>query len=284
MTEMYIILLLINKKNAMLLNFEDRVNSIINNQDYITPLNPVMIPIKSGYLKMGASINEIKNSIKIFDYAFKKYNEKEVFDWFCKSVPPFEVFIQPFKVSKFLVTNKEYNYYSMDKKNTPFLYPKEKVYNPVENITFKEANDYCIWLSNKTDRKFRLLTEPEWEWCVRKDSGNLFPWGNEFNKKRCNTLELGLNDTTPVGLFNEGESMDGISDLAGNLEEWVSNKYIPYKGGNYIKDHLAILHDNNYYILRGGSYKLNADLCLAYRRHGFYPKITATGFRICEDI
>jgi formylglycine-generating enzyme required for sulfatase activity len=86
-----------------------------------------------------------------------------------------------------------------------------------------------------------------------------------------------------VGIFPNGFSKQGIADLAGNVEEWVETLYTPYPNGRLIKDRLYEFGGGNYYILRGGCYTLHGDLCLASRRHGFFPDYSIAGFRISED-
>ena len=53
----------------------------------------------------------------------------------------------------------------------------------------------------------------------------IFPWGDEIDKPRCNTVELGAGGTTPVGAFPDGISPFGCYDMLGNVWEWTSTWY-----------------------------------------------------------
>lgn len=109
----------------------------------------------------------------------------------------------------------------------------------------------------------------------------IFPWGNIFSKEKANTKESMIGSLERMDAFPMGQSEQGVFDLAGSLEEWTSTKYYPYQDSEFIFDHIAINNQGTYVILRGGSYLLNADLCIASRRHGYrsdYDKLV-TGLR-----
>jgi formylglycine-generating enzyme required for sulfatase activity len=81
---------------------------------------------------------------------------------------------------------------------------------------------YCNWLSQMTGKPVTLPSEAEWEKAARGDRDKrIYPWGDNFDQRLCNTRELGLSDTTPVGVFLEEASPYGLLDLSGNVWEWT---------------------------------------------------------------
>jgi formylglycine-generating enzyme required for sulfatase activity len=107
--------------------------------------------------------------------------------------------------------------------------------HPVVQVTDNDAVEYAQWLTEifkeylPDDTIFRLPTEAEWEKAARGENGNIWPWGNVFESSYCNNKGLMLKTTTPVGHFSpKGDSIYGVADMAGNVNEWTSSKYVEY--------------------------------------------------------
>ena len=50
-----------------------------------------------------------------------------------------------------------------------------------------------------------------------------YAYDGPFDAAKGNTAETRLKRTTPIGVFPEGDTPDGISDLAGNSADWTSS-------------------------------------------------------------
>jgi formylglycine-generating enzyme required for sulfatase activity len=140
-------------------------------------------------------------------------------------------------------------------------YWDEEQYNnpqqPVVGVSWHEAMAYCCWLSEKTGLPVRLPSEAEWEKAARGTDGRIWPWGDEFDKGKCNTSESGIRTTTPVGKYSpQGDSPRGCADMAGNVLEWTGSlkKDYPYQPDDDSREPDA----NDSRVLRGGSFYLNA--------------------------
>lgn len=149
------------------------------------------------------------------------------------------VLVEAFYVDRYPVTNSEYKRF-VDSTRHPFpahwrggTYPEGKADHPVVQVRWSDAAAYARWAGK------RLPTEAEWEKAARGTDGREYPWGNEFDKDKCNTNESGIWDTTPVGQYSPaGDSPYGVGDMAGNVWEWTANGSgpipRPLRGGSWL--------------------------------------------------
>lgn len=212
--------------------------------------------------------------------------------WIEKECPRHRVTLESYAIARFPVTNIEYRAFLLDTRYSELptswefrRFPLERANHPVYTVTDGAAKAYASWLSRRTGRRFRLPTESEWEYAAAGPQGREFPWGDEFDADLANTAETALFCTSAVGVFAGGESPFGVSDMAGNVEEYVADSYVPYPGGKYIADHLTA-NRNAYTVARGGSFARFRDLARTRRRHGHNPRSAtyAMGFRLAEDV
>jgi len=115
-----------------------------------------------------------------------------------------------FKIDKHEVTFAQFNSF-----NKEFEIPEGKEDHPITEVTFFDAEEYCKHVGK------RLPTGAEWELAASGTDGRLYPWGNEFDSTKANTLESGRNGTSPVGAYPDGASPSGALDMSGNVWEWV---------------------------------------------------------------
>ncbi|MFQ5900586.1 MAG: formylglycine-generating enzyme family protein [Thermodesulfobacteriota bacterium] len=173
-------------------------------------------------------------------------------DWWPKSGPAHKRFLPDYFVDKYETTNAEYMEF-VKATNRPMPdnwienkgnIPDNKGNHPVTYVNWFDAQEYCKWKGK------RLLTEPEWEKAARGLEAFAFPWGNEFEKNKANTPQLGIGDTMPVGSFEDGKSPYGVYDMAGNVFEWVEDWYMAYPGNTHPDPN----EGKRYRVVRGGSW------------------------------
>lgn len=133
---------------------------------------------------------------------------------------------------------------------------------PVINVSWNDAKQYVGWLSQKSGKTYRLLSEAEWEYAARAGTRAPFslpaPDGSDdiVGKGIANCAGCGSQwdntKTAPAGSFEANEF--GLYDTAGNVWEWVEDCWhdsyhgAPTDGSAWVSGGCATR------VLRGGSW------------------------------
>ncbi len=190
---------------------------------------------------------------------------------------------------------------------------------PVVNVSWDQAVRFCNWLSEADglpvayEQKegrwqliqpattgYRLPTEAEWAWASRYAGGptpNRFPWGNNMppptgagnfaDDSAANMVPYhvkGYNDNfrgpAPSGTFPANEL--GIYDLAGNVSEWINDKYSVALVREELTDPIGP-ETGDYHVIRGSNYTHGrfSELRWTFRDYGLDPR-PDVGFRVAR--
>jgi hypothetical protein len=156
---------------------------------------------------------------------------------------------------------------------------------PAEFVSWYDAMAFCRWLSFRLRLEVRLPTELEWEAAATGgDISYQYPWGGEWDPRRANTEESGLNRTTAVGMYPQGASQSGLLDLSGNIWEWCFNQYLsPYDAQQRI-DRQGIEPEPR--AVRGGGWSWGHDHARVTRRDRDMPDYRSRdhGFRVVSGV
>ncbi len=154
--------------------------------------------------------------------------------------PEQKMSLPAFYIDRYEVANEQFLKF---KKQYSFPIGQEKL--PAVNLNWHDAKAYCGSLGK------RLPTEFEWEKAARGPRGLLFPWGGKFDPKKANTGFSKLSSATVGGAFPEDVSYYKVYDMAGNVSEWTSSWYNPYKGSQYKSPNFGETQK----VSRGGSFQ-----------------------------
>ncbi|GEM_PF-694302 len=210
--------------------------------------------------------------------------------------PQHTVYLDEYRIFKYEVTNRQFARFASEtgykaEGNWKKFAIQGRESHPVVSVTWNDAEAYSRWAGG------RLPSEAQWEKAARGVDGRLYPWGNEWDKNKCNNcntdrkeykaaranLYLGKG-TTPVGLFADGASPYGVMDMAGNVWEWCNDWYKdeyykespPQNPGGPLQGDMSVF--------RGGAW--NSDVATGFRcAYRVAGKRTDTdfnfGFRVC---
>ena len=162
---------------------------------------------------------------------------------------------------------------------------------PVDNVSWRDAIEFCSRLSQRTGRHYTLPSEAQWEYACRAGTTKAFHFGATITPELANydgTLTYAdgpkgeyRKQTTPVGMFPANAW--GLLDMHGNVWEWcLDHWHDSYRGAPSDGSAWLNLADKNFKaatkggagkssdeddrLLRGGAWIGNPRLCRsAYR-------------------
>jgi formylglycine-generating enzyme required for sulfatase activity len=181
--------------------------------------------------------------------------------------------------------------------------------HPVVCVNWNDAHAYAGWLSGKTGKAYRLLSEAEWEYATRgqteagdypryffgNEEADLCRYGNGADQTAKAKLpgahtwtvapcSDGYIYTSPVGSFLPNAF--GLHDMAGNVWEWVEDCYHETYHGSPVDGKAWTDKNSDTRVLRGGSWNVNPRNLRAAVRNWFRPdfRYASTGFRLARTL
>ncbi|MEQ8428283.1 MAG: SUMF1/EgtB/PvdO family nonheme iron enzyme [Gammaproteobacteria bacterium] len=227
---------------------------------------PSMVVVPAGKFKMGSTITR-----------------------FSEEKPQHDVSVESFAVSQYEITFAEYEQFATATgRKVPDNQYMEKETHPVIYVSWDDAYNYTTWLSKQTGKKYRLLSEAEWEYMASAGNQTIFWWGNdeEDNRAHCFNCGTGLNPRQPTRIGSFEPNAFKVYDTAGNVAEWVhdcwhdSYKEAPTTGDVWEGG------DCTQRVVRGGAFSAPLQSLRSAKRDKFkasqqYDNI---GFRVARDM
>jgi sulfatase modifying factor 1 len=155
--------------------------------------------------------------------------------------------------------------------------------HPVIYVSWNDANEYCRWISEKSNSTFRLPTEAEWEYACRAGTTSPFNAGDNLTTEQANyngkypyknnPKGKYIGRTTSVGSYPPNRW--GLYDMHGNVWEWCSDwygekYYEECKNQGIVENPLGPETGSNR-VLRGGSWNSIAQYCRCANRNRSTP-------------
>jgi formylglycine-generating enzyme required for sulfatase activity len=190
--------------------------------------------------------------------------------------------------------------------------------HPVVCVTWNDAKAYVDWLAKKTGKRYRLLSEAEWEYAARgrttpgdyprfwfgDDEKDLCRNGNGADQAAIRALDAvprltfapcndGYVYTSPAGHY--APNAFGLYDMAGNAWQWTEDCYhiegyagAPDDGSAWIAGGCMRSSSNDgnpgLRVVRGGSWGDGPKSLRAAQRSGFDVGSAFFGFRVARTL
>jgi len=203
----------------------------------------------------------------------------------------------PFAVGKFEITFDEWGACVKDG-GCDGYWPDDQHWGrgkrPVIDVSWEKAKAYVSWLSAKTGKTYRLLSEAEWEYAARAGTTTTYYTGDSLSPRAANydgseegsgPSDVNRKKTMPVGSFPPNTF--GLHDMHGNVIEWVEDCWHDDYTAAAPTDGSAWLEGNcDGRVMRGGSWEDSQTELRSGARLGEFKDQSsyADGFRVARNL
>lgn len=141
---------------------------------------------------------------------------------------------RPFLMGTTEVTNAQYEQFDPEHKKLRGKFGITRADDePVTFVTWQQALAFCVWLSKREGKPYRLPTEAEWEYACRAGTTTAFNTGDTLAADQAN-FGLAADGKTRRGAMSVGSFKPnawGLFDMHGNVAEWCHDWHGPYEAG-----------------------------------------------------
>ena len=149
---------------------------------------------------------------------------------------------------------------------------------PVELVSWRDAQEFCRRLSQRTGQCYGLPSEAQWEYACRAGSTTPFHFGATLTPKLAN-----CNDSETVEVASHPANDWGLHDMHGNVWEWCQDHWHGSYKGAPADGSAWTAGGGTARLLRGGSWNFYPRNCRSAYRNNNHPdnRYLFIGFRVC---
>ncbi len=233
-----------------------------------------MVRIPSGKFTMGAAAGE------------KEASESEY--------PPKDVRLPEFWMGQYAVTQAQWKAIMgpkviNSKASSHAPHRIKKPLQPIDNIFWTDAVEFCQRLSQLTGRDYRLPSSAQWEYACRAETTTPFHFGDTLTPDLANYNGNYTYGDGPKGKYREQSTEVGcfppngfgLYDMHGNVWEWCLDGWQNFEPNSPARDNIQRLSGKKK-SLRGGSwFYLPTNCRSAYHlSYPFHSRTDDIGFRV----
>jgi formylglycine-generating enzyme required for sulfatase activity len=157
---------------------------------------------------------------------------------------------------------------------------------PVMNVSWDDVQQYVAWLSRRTGKTYRLLSEAEWEYAAQAGTGHeqvARAGANEANCGGCGS-RWDKKQPAPVGSF--AANAFGLHDMLGNVSEWTADCWDATRAGVASDGSARVTGDCALRVVRGASWNTNPGYTRSAHRSNSITDLrhVTDGFRVARTL
>ena len=201
--------------------------------------------------------------------------------------PQHEVTIDyAFEVGKYPVTFREWDSAARLGACDGYFPPDEgwgRGWKPVIHVSWEDAQAYIRFLNERTGRRYRLLTEAEWEYCCRAGTTTAYAFGDKLVSRKQGVV-FAYNRTVEVNRL--WANRWGLVSMHGNVWEWVEDCWNGSHAGAPSDGSACTTGDCSNRVLRGGSWLNGPQSLRSADRSGSTSGVRSgdIGFRLARTL
>jgi formylglycine-generating enzyme required for sulfatase activity/serine/threonine protein kinase len=185
---------------------------------------------------------------------------------------------KPFYIGKYEVTQEQWEAVMGD---NPSQVKGVKL--PVELVSWNDCQEFIKKLNVKSNERYRLPTEAEWEYACRAGTTTAYSLGENITPKDANYAGSKIGKPVAVGSYKPNAF--GLFDMCGNVREWCEDWYGAYPAGSIINQKGPAKGER--WVLRGGCFVNDETYERSSARNYYNPpdkRGTVVGFRLARTI